>query len=917
MKEFLGRHKRSLLLSLLIGALAFGLLQSVSYLLDKYRHRPAWPLIPAGAIAVMEIRDMPAQWRMLRGSPALEMLQAVPFFNRLYRQAVKLDSAADYARLLGNTTVYISFHLTAKNDFDAVFYIPAENLAEADLEKLRLLFVDFEPLPRETRIYQGETLYELTDRTRSRIFTFFMTGGYWAGSFTPYLIEDVVRTYNSPWRNNFQSAHPNLFAARQLTADSPVRFYLNTQKLKDWAGVFAELKDAALLEQLTDDLLLSFNIEKNAWLLTGATANADTKRFTHFLKGNPPVSLHAAAACLPAETAYVYALTVADGSLLYHQLRQYWTQCQPEQINAADSLINKTDLDAEAFFELLNDGVVFAASELAPDGQADYWVSAGMKDSRKALRILEQAAREVLPNPQDTLFTERYGRFRIVELPLPELPRLLFGAGFGGFARVFATADKDRLIFGNRLAGLKRCLDALESGDTWASPEKQYLLAGMDSAAHISFIVHHKRNWTRQQSYLTAQAEAIATAYLRQWLFFTHFSCRLIGKPQGHFAAQIILGHGQAKSRQGQPPVKLWETDVGSPLREPPQPVVNHNTRALELIFQDQNNNLHLVSAEGKKLWSLPLGSAVTDGYRQIDYFNNGKLQYLLTTANSVYLIDRLGRVVNGFPITHPWGGILDKIGIIDYDNTKDYRLAVTTLNGDIFLMNKIGQVLQGWSPRKTTGAPAAPLQHIRTPSRDCMLAVQENGGIMLMKRNGESYPGFPVALQKDVFPSVIVETAADFDNYAVRVLTENGELMKINFQGRILAREPHYDDAGGGQFSLCKDALGSNRCIVARQVNNRLTISDINGKVLFQTLLTDETPHQVQFFGFGAGSDVVAITNPKSEQCRLYLVNGDLLTATPLPTRLPVWVRLNEPKRTLQVFTTRQNKLQAWEVAL
>ncbi|WP_448519405.1 DUF3352 domain-containing protein [Rhodoflexus sp.] len=916
MAEFWEKYK-SLLIALLIGALTFGLLQSVVYLLDRYRNHPAWPLIPSGAVAVIEVREVATQWRNLRNSAAWEQLEQVPFFKRWHKQAAKLDSIADYARLLGEQTLYVSLHVTAKNDFDAIFYIPVEAPTEADLEILQQLFIDFQPVPKETRVYQGENLYELTDRNRSSIFTFLLADGYWVGSFTPYLIEDVVRTYNSLGRNNFQRAHTSLFTARQLMADTPVRLYLNFEKLKDWVGVFAELTDADLLANMTDDLLLGLDIRKNSLRWIGATANAREKQLTAFLKDNPPAPLRPIARWIPAETAYLYRIGATDGGQLYKQLRKYWAVHQPLLLDKMDSLAEKTGLDAEDFYTQLDGEIALAVSEILPDGQADRCILVASKDSRKALRLLEQAAKETLKNPKDTLFSERYGKLRIVQLPLPDLPLMLFGEAFGGFPQVFVAVNAQYLIFGNRPSALKNYTDEIERGNTWALPEKQYLFDGLDSAAHINLIVHHKRNWTRQQQYLSSTTEKNAMLYLRQWLFFTNFSFELSGKPQGHFLARVIIGHGDRRNTTTGIPQKLWEVNLGSPLREQPQLVINHNNRSTELIFQDQSNNLHLITANGKKLWSLSMGVPVTSGYPQIDYLNNGKLQYLLTTTQALYLVDRLGRIVSGFPVQRDWGGTLDRLGVIDYDNTKDYRFALSTANGNIFLLSKSGQVLQGWAPRKTTGSLAIPLQHLRIQSRDCMIAVQDGGSLILMKRNGESYAGFPVTLQQPIYPAAVIEAGTDFASYHVRILTESGELLRINFEGQVAGREQCYDDAGGGYFSFCTDQSGSGRWIVARQLQNRLICTDMNGKVLFRQTLNDDSRHWVQFFGFGAGADVVAVTNAKTELCRLYLTNGDLLTKEPIPSRQPVAVRLNEQKRTVLVFAGHQNKLQAWEVAL
>lgn len=917
MIEIWEQYKR-LIITLLIGLLAFGLVKSVFHLLEKYRNNPAWPLIPASAVAVFEVRDVGTQWRNIRNSVVWEQLEQIPFFNRIHRQAVRLDSAvADYSLLINEQAVYASLHVTAKNDFDAVFYIPAELPSEDMLQKLQRLFVDFQPMPKETRVYQGENLYELTDKNRSRVFTFLLADDYWVGSFTPYLIEDVVRTYNSLGRSDFQSAHASLFMARQLVMDTPVRLYINSQKLKDWTGVFAETNDMTMLAHLTDDILLGLEIKKNSLRWVGATANTQENQLTHFLKDNPPSPLRLIADRVPGESAYLYRIGATNGSRLYQQLRKYWSLHEPLLLNTMDSLVDRTSLDTEMFYQLINGEIAVAASELSAEGIADRWVLVSAKDSRKALRLLEQAAKEILPTPKDTLFNERYGKLRIVQLPISELPRLLFGEGFGGFRQVFAAANERHLIFGNSLAAIKRYADDIDKGNTWALPEKQYLFEGMDSTSHISLIVNHKRNWSRQQSYMNSNTEKSAVAYLRRWLFFTHFGLELSGKPQGHFVAKAILGHSDRKNVRTEAPVKLWEVNVGGLLREQPQLVINHNNRSVELIFQDQNNNLHLITANGKKLWSLPVGVPVTSGYSQIDYLDNGKLQYLLTTTSAIYLIDRLGRIVNGFPIKHDWGGLVDQLGVIDYDNSKDYRFAPATSNGNIFLLNKNGQLLQGWAPRKTQGASVVPLMHVRTQSKDCMIAIQEEGGIILMKRNGESYAGFPILLQQRICPAVVVEPGADFTNHSVRVLTESGDLLKINFNGQIVAREQYYDDTGGGQFTFCTDRSGSGRWIITRQVNDFLTGSGVDGKMLFRIRLADDSSHLVQFFGFGAGADVVAVTNTKTGACKLYLTNGDILTHEPIATRLPVAIRLNEQKQTLQVFAANQNKLQAWEVAL
>lgn len=571
----------------------------------------------------------------------------------------------------------------------------------------------------------------------------------------------------------------------------------------------------------------------------------------------------------------------------------------------------------EFLYSQLKGQIALVVSEWLPEGKEDRCTLIAFKDNYKALRHLEQAAKETFASPKDTLLTERYGKFRIVRLPLPDLPYILFGQPFEGFKQVYATANSEYLVLANRLTALKNYLNAIEQGNTWALPEKQYLTEGLDSASHLNLIVQHKRNWTRQRQYLNPKADSYAMAHMQQWLFFTHFSFALIGKPEGNFNASIFLGTQRKRKSSKESLVKLWEIDLAHSLRQPPQLVINHYTRSTELIFQDRANQLWLVSASGKKLWHLPLQSPVTSHYCQIDYLNNNKLQYLFATTEAVYLVDRLGRIVSGFPFRFHQSKIIDQLSAIDYDNSKDYRFAVATIDGDIFLTNKSGQILQGWAPRKTSGSLAVPLKHVRVYSRDCMTALHYNGVVMLMKRNGESYPGFPVTLSKEVFPNMNIEVGEDFSRSYLQVLTKDGDLIRINFNGQIIQRRQYYEDAKGGLFTFCIDQNGGNRWIVTRQVRNQLTGMDMNGKAIFQIALPDEHACIVQFFALGAGADLVAVTHLESATCRLYLSNGYLLTPQPIPTQQPVAIYFNEASNALHVYAAPEGKLQAWQLTL
>src|SRR5690606_31686138 len=60
----------------------------------------------------------------------------------------------------------------------------------------------------------------------------------------------------------------------------------------------------------------------------------------------------------------------------------------------------------------------------------------------------------------------------------------------------------------------------------------------------------------------------------------------------------------------------------------------SHVSQANEILIQDSLNDLSLVSMEGKVLWKIPVGGRITSEIQQIDFYNNGKLQYIFATQD-------------------------------------------------------------------------------------------------------------------------------------------------------------------------------------------------------------------------------------------------------------------------------------------
>ena len=81
-----------------------------------------------------------------------------------------------------------------------------------------------------------------------------------------------------------------------------------------------------------------------------------------------------------------------------------------------------------------------------------------------------------------------------------------------------------------------------------------------------------------------------------------------------------------------------------------PFKVVNSATGRNNLFYQNKNLALCLKEESGKGLWGVPFSKPLCGYASNVDYFDNGKLQIIFAAGSSIYLIDRTGHFVKGFP---------------------------------------------------------------------------------------------------------------------------------------------------------------------------------------------------------------------------------------------------------------------------
>jgi hypothetical protein len=167
-----------------------------------------------------------------------------------------------------------------------------------------------------------------------------------------------------------------------------------------------------------------------------------------------------------------------------------------------------------------------------------------------------------------------------------------------------------------------------------------------------------------------------------------------------------------------------------------PQFFTNHRTRGKDVVVQDIQNQLYLISASGRILWKKQLDGAILGNIEEVDILRNGKKQLAFVTQNTFYVLDRTGKPVAPFPkkfkdkITQP-------LALFDYDNRRNYRFVIVQ-GAAVMMFDSKGKTVTGFTFKKTASRIVLPPQHLRMANKDYILIAEENGKLNVLSRVGK-----------------------------------------------------------------------------------------------------------------------------------------------------------------------------------
>ncbi|MCO4822171.1 MAG: ribonuclease HII [Flavobacteriaceae bacterium] len=221
---------------------------------------------------------------------------------------------------------------------------------------------------------------------------------------------------------------------------------------------------------------------------------------------------------------------------------------------------------------------------------------------------------------------------------------------------------------------------------------------------------------------------------------------------------------------------EIFNTPLDAEVLMPPQFVSNHRTKQKEVIVQDVNNTLYLISNQGKILWKKRLLGNILGTIQQVDLYKNGRLQLAFATPKRVYILDRNGNEVSPFPLKFNHD-ITQPLSVFDYDNKRNYRFLVTQ-GSQLLMYNSKAQLVKGFDYSSNTYPISTTPKHFRIQNKDYIVFAVGNE-LKILNRKGDvrikvnepiSFSGNEIHLYKNLFTT----TSTD------------GELVQVNPEGIV-----------------------------------------------------------------------------------------------------------------------------------
>ncbi|MCL2328205.1 MAG: hypothetical protein FWC39_06780 [Bacteroidetes bacterium] len=638
------------------------------------------------------------------------------------------------------------------------------------------------------------------------------------------------------------------------------------------------------------------SLRSNAISLNGFSLSNITADFLSVFRAQMPVKLQLSS-ILPANISYFKVWGLSDVKQFRANYENFLTQNKKfEDYTKNLNILNNTYggsnivqnmysfIDSEIAFacgapyEANENGDNYAIIKTISQSQVEGWIE----------KLLQEYPTHRNPgSSQTTQFTlDNKAIYTIQGIPV-DFVQALWGELFAGVRFRHLTFINNYMVFADSKTALEKLITAYELKKVLANDMefKKFQNSVLPTFTYYEYAAMGKTG-NAHTPLRQIQSEELGIAQRSNAAAFQ------IMAQDGMFYNNIYINFAEAGSTAKTSTADniVWESVLDAEIATQPQ-IFEIQPGEFGILVQDEKNTLYMLNSAGKIQWKKSLQESLISPLFQVDYFKNGKYQYLANSANYVYCIDRLGNFVENYP--HKLEDTSSvAMSVFDYEKTKEYRLFVPC-GKKLYLYNIKMQKNKEWAWNECESDIVAPVQHFVNAGKDYIVCADQRN-VYLLNRKGELRAKANEQFEKSP------QTPWYYQRKTQMIVTTdvNASIKAMDFGGKV--------------HTLQKDSLPKNHYFLYSPANDEYALI-ANKKCTFYTsqmvpisihelgFAVEITPHIVKNIQFLVG--IVDKSNKLLYFCNI----KDGLTANTLQGKTEFTsgkLQKNQPKTTIIIGT-------------
>ena len=837
-------------------------------------------------------------------NPAIQEIEKAGIWSNFFTSAQNLDSLIENSealpRSLRDNHFVLSFGFAGRNDLVPLIIAKAEsNNQKNAFKNLANNYYPASKFNYQTKEYGNQTITEIVNAEGKNSVFYSFAEELLLVSSKSLLVEQAIRQLPTDGilkDDYFRKVN------KTMSTQAEVSWYVNHSYFPDFAGQFLNGSTKIKVDEFGETQRvnirrklqafkdfaswteLDFRFKDDHISLSGISAADDS--LNHFLSvfaDQNPVRF-SAEDILPNNTSFFCSFAFSNKEAFFSHLDEYFTHSdfyytREERMKRFDRGF-RANVQSD-FSKIVNDELIVASTSVPvnPDEKTTYFIlhTEGKSSAEKQfLALLNNYAsrREMeVDELKNSFAVDEEVSYEVYKFPYPSFPGTWLGNPFGMAKARFVTFFGNYMVFSNSEQGIRDYLRSMTLGATLTRNIRYQRFKQNSSArANMHVFVDVNRAFGLKSELFSEEIIQLLNEKEESIRKFGALSWQLQHE-KGIYFNSIVAGFSPNAREEAQ---TTWQSNIGSNIIIKPQLVVNHDDLASrEIIVQDEEFNLHQITSEGRVRWTMPLSGQVLGEIRQVDYYVNGRLQYLFNTKEKLYLVDRNGNNVAHFPVDFS-SPATNGVNVFDYHNNRDYRYFTAHEDKSVVAYDKSGDKIGGWVFGKTDHEVTTQVQHFRIGSRD-YIVFKDKSKIYIQNRRGETR----------------VETSSWFEN------SKNQLALNLNGKPKIVATDlsgkVHYiyfdgshEEKKTGNFSedhffIVDDLDGNDIPDFVFADGDELVVMDENGKKLFDEDFENPLKNTPNIYTFGPKLKKIGVTDAVSNSIYLFNPDGDLHDGFPL----------------------------------